>query len=157
MIGPLGDWDKWIQHYCPRTAIKAKALANSVVEFILMEDVTKGATRWIVQTNGSSNCHVGGIGIILQSLEGDIIECAVWLQFPATNNETEYDALLVGINLAKAVGATSMILYCISQVIVSQVNMEYETKGEWIKKIPKLGKALCGTNLNNKFMQVPGE
>ena len=61
----------------PKNCHQGKALANSVVEFILMEDVTKGATRWIVQTNGSSNCHVGGIGIILQSLEADIIECAV--------------------------------------------------------------------------------
>lgn len=62
-----------------------------------------------------------------------------------TNNEIEYEALLVGIDLAKAVGATSMILYSISQVIVCEVNREYETKGEWIKKIPKLGKTLCGT------------
>ena len=74
-----------------------------------------------------------------------------------TNNEIEYEALLVGIDLAKAVGATSMILYSISQVIVCEVNREYETKGEWIKKYLSLVKRYVGQNLNDKFMQVSGE
>lgn len=51
-----------------------------------------------------------------------------------------------------------MILYSISQVIVNKVNREYETKGEWIKKKNlSLVKRYVGQNLNDKFMQVPGE
>ena len=44
----------------------------------------------------------------LQSPEGDIIECDVLLQFPTTNNEDEYEAILTGLDLAKAAGAISM-------------------------------------------------
>ena len=43
----------------------------------------------------------------------------VRLDFPTTNNETEYETLVAGLDLAKAAGATSMVLYCDSQVITN--------------------------------------
>ena len=43
---------------------------------------------------------------MLCSLEGDEIECMVHLDFPMTNNEAEYEALVVGLDLAKAAGVT---------------------------------------------------
>ena len=39
----------------------------------------------------------------------------VHLDFPTTNNEVEYEGLEVGLDLAKATGATSMVVYCDSQ------------------------------------------
>ena len=33
-------------------------------------------------------------------------------RLPTTNNEAEYEALVVGLNLAKAAGAASVVLYC---------------------------------------------
>ena len=53
------------------------------------------------------------------SIKGDKIECMVWLDFPTTNNEAEYEALVAGLDLTKAVGATSVIVYCDSQVVTS--------------------------------------
>ena len=50
------------------------------------------------------------------------------------NNEAKYEALLAGVDLAKAVGATSMMVYYNSQVITSQVNGDYKCKGERMKK-----------------------
>ena len=35
----------------------------------------------------------------------------VHLDFPMTNNEAEYEALVVGLDLAKAVGATSVVVH----------------------------------------------
>ena len=68
----------------------------------------------------SSNKKVGGTGIVLHSREEDEIECMVRLDFPTTNNEAEYKALLVGLDLAKAAGTTGMVIYCDSQVVTSQ-------------------------------------
>ena len=62
--------------------------------------------------DGSSNRQTGGAGIVLCSLEGDEIECMVRLNFPMTNNEAEYEALVVGLDLAKAVRAISVVVYC---------------------------------------------
>ena len=58
----------------------------------------------------------------------------VRLDFPTTNNEAEYEALVVGLDLAKAVGATSIVIYYDSHVITNQVNGDYECKGEMMKR-----------------------
>ena len=50
----------------------------------------------------------------------------VRLNFPTTNNETEYEALVAGLDLAKVARAASMVLHYDSQVITNQVNRDYE-------------------------------
>ena len=71
---------------------------------------------------------------MLCSPERDEIECMVHLDFQMTNNETEYEALVARLNLARAAGATSVVIYCDSQVVTSQVNGDFECKGEKMKK-----------------------
>ena len=44
----------------------------------------------------------GGAGVVLLSPEGDVVECMIRLDFPTTNNEAEYEALVAGIDLARA-------------------------------------------------------
>ena len=63
---------------------------------------------------------------MLRSPEGDEIECMVRLDFPTTNNEAEYKALVVELNLAKAAVAISVVIYCDSQVVTNQVNNDYK-------------------------------
>ena len=60
--------------------------------------------------DGSSTQHAGGIGIVLHSLEGDHLEYAIRLQFQTTNNEAEYEALLQGLEIAKLLGANSVLV-----------------------------------------------
>ena len=56
------------------------------------------------------------------------------LDFPTTNNEVEYEALVAGLDLAKAAEAMSVVIYYDSQVITNQVNGDYECKGERMKR-----------------------
>ena len=56
------------------------------------------------------------------------------LDFPTTNNEAEYEALVVGLDLAKAARATNVVVYCDFQVVTSQVNGDYECKWGRMKK-----------------------
>ena len=84
--------------------------------------------------DGLSTQHVGGIGIILQSLEGDHLEYAVRLQFQTTNNEAEYEALLQGLELAKSLEADLVLVQGDSQLVIGQVNGTCEAKEEWMKK-----------------------
>ena len=45
--------------------------------------------------------HIGAsFDLQLKALTGEIIEQAIQLDFPTSNNETEYEAILVGIDLA---------------------------------------------------------
>ena len=80
----------------------------------------------------------------------------VLLDFPTTNNETEYEALVVGLDLAKAVGATSVVVYYDSQVVMSQVNGDYDCKGERMKKYLEQVRKLMG-EFQTKFVQIPRE
>ena len=57
--------------------------------------------------------------MVIQTPEGDKIECMIRLDFPTNNNEAEYEALIAGLDLAKAAGAENMIIHCDSQMITS--------------------------------------
>ena len=83
-----------------------------------------------MHTNGSSNRQAGGVDVVLLSPEGDIVECMICLDFPTTNNEAEYETLIASLDLARATRATSVVIYCDSQVITNQINGDYECKGE---------------------------
>ena len=121
--------------YCPQTAIKGQIVTNFIAEFTSDED--KGAEEsplWSIHKDGSSNKQARGAGIVLLSTEGDMVECMVRLDFPTTNNEAKYEALVARLDLAKAIGATNVVIYCNSQVVTNQVNGDYECKGERMKR-----------------------
>ena len=93
--------------------MKWQVVTNFIMEFINMEVQGEGEyPQWSIHTDGPSNRQASGAGIVLCSLEGDEIECMVRLDFPKTNNEAEYKALVVGLDLAKTAGATSVVVYC---------------------------------------------
>ena len=126
-----------------------------MAEFTHDED--KGAEEspyWSIYTDGSSNRQAGGADIMLLLPEGDTIECMVRLDFPATNNESEYEALIAGLDLAKAVRATRVVIYCDSQVITNQINGDYECKGERMKKYIDQVRARVD-DLEAKIIQIP--
>ena len=73
-----------------------------------------------------------------------------------TNNKAEYEALIAGLDLAKAAGVADMVVYCDSQVVISQVNDDYECKGEQMKKYLEQVKKWT-SDLQAKFVQIPRE
>ena len=81
-----------------------------------------------------ANKQAGGAVIVLRSPEGDKIECMVHLNFPTTNNEAEYEALVAGLDFAKVAGVVSVVIHYDSQVVMNQVNGDYKCKGERMKK-----------------------
>ena len=68
------------------------------------------------------------VGLQLKAPTRERIEHAIQLDFPASNNETEYEAILVEINLAKSVSLEKLIIHSDSQLVVGKVNGEYETR-----------------------------
>nr|XP_023913133.1 uncharacterized protein LOC112024731 [Quercus suber] len=137
------------------TAVKGQVVADFIAEFTNGEDRrTEESSQWSIHVDGSSNRQAGGAGVVLQSPEGDTVECMVRLKFPTTNNEAEYEALIAGLDLVKAAGAEKVIVYCDSQVIVNQISGEYECKGERMKEY--LDQARRRMNeLKVKIIQIP--
>ena len=100
--------------YIPRTFIKGQVLADLVAKFAesLVETPTElhdvegkpvgmvSALKppcWKVYFDGVANQRGSGVGLVLLTLEGAIIEKSLRLGFSATNNEAEYEALLQGM------------------------------------------------------------
>ena len=132
-------------------------VADVITEFTNVEYQVAGEyPQWSVHTEGLSNKWASEEGIILHSLEGDEIECMVHLDFPTTNNEAKYEALVAGLDLTKVVGAASVVIYCDSQVVTNQVNDNYECKSEKMKKYLEQTKKMVD-DLQAKIVQIPKE
>lgn len=71
---------------------------------------------WILFIDGSSTANSSGVGLIFKTPEGSVIEKAVRLEFRASNNEAEYEALIV-----RMLGTQDLIIHCDSQLIANQL------------------------------------
>ncbi|XP_075665139.1 uncharacterized protein LOC142634758 [Castanea sativa] len=143
--------------YQPRAAVKGQILADFIAEFTITKDQEVEETPiWRVHTDGSSNKHAGGVGIVLHTPEEDKIKCMIRLDFATTNNKAEYEALVVGLDLAIAAGAKSVVIYSNSQIMTSQVNGSYDCKNEMMKRYLEKVKGRMN-NLQIKVIQIPRE
>lgn len=61
------------------------------------------------------------------------MERVVKFEFVASNNEAEYEALLLGLRKCHEAGAKVLSTFFDSQLILGQVNGEFEAKGESMK------------------------
>ena len=102
--------------YRPRTAIKGQALADFMAEFTYPEDPTEEVEpatlppdlqgshpAWTLFMDGSSNSQGSGAGVILITPDEIQLEYTLRFGFQASNNEAEYEALLVGLQDRKSV------------------------------------------------------
>uniref|UniRef100_A0A803PS73 RNase H type-1 domain-containing protein n=1 Tax=Cannabis sativa TaxID=3483 RepID=A0A803PS73_CANSA len=82
-------------------------------------------SKWRLSVDGSSNNRGCGLGIVLNSPQGDVIQRAIKCDFKVTNNETEYEALLARLDLAKEMNIKTLEIMSDSQLIVNQFNGTY--------------------------------
>ena len=72
--------------------------------------------------DGSKRLKGAGAGVVLISPQGDKMRYVLRMSFSnASNNEAEYEALLHGIRMAKACGATRLKIFVESNLAVRQV------------------------------------
>ncbi|XP_070054635.1 uncharacterized protein [Nicotiana tomentosiformis] len=100
--------------YQSRTAIKLQVLVDFVVNFSakIMPEVKKEVVQaslqtqdlWVLYTDGTSNAYGSGLGLILEVPTGEVI-CQSIRCPDMTNNEVEYEAVIVGLRLALKYGA----------------------------------------------------
>ena len=127
--------------YKPRTTIKGQVLAEFLAKFqhdlsnstsLIPADTQLGLVigRWELYVDGASNSRDSGVGIVLVSPEGLILEQAVRLTFSASNNEAKYEALMIGLKTAEKLGASHLQVFCDSQLVANQISEEYQARDE---------------------------
>ncbi|XP_011081442.1 uncharacterized protein LOC105164489 [Sesamum indicum] len=103
----------------------------------------KGQADLVMElADGSSNASSGGAEILIQGPEGIEIEVDARLSFSTTNNEAEYEALILGLELVYEAGAKILELYTDSQLIAMQIEGSYETKEKSMTMYLKKAKSL---------------
>ena len=78
--------------------------------------------------DGATNQRGAGLGLVLISPEEVIIEKSLRLGFSATNNEAEYEALLMGMSMVQKMGGKVVEVFSDSRLIVGQVRGELEAR-----------------------------
>ena len=128
-----------------RTSIKGQVLADLVAKFTKpqieelpsvgnMDEKLVGTISqyrlptWEVYVEEASNQKGSEVKLVLISPENVIIEKSLRLDFSATNNEVEYEALLIGMAMVQRMGGKLIKLFSDSRLVVGQVKGEFEAK-----------------------------
>ena len=96
---------------------------------------------WSMFINGSSTQKDVRVGILLIGPCKDEFKYSIKFMFPITNNVMEYEALLVGLRLARRIRVQKIKVFADSQLVVQQVTREYEVK-DLFKRYNELVKKL---------------
>ncbi|XP_068477236.1 uncharacterized protein [Phaseolus vulgaris] len=115
--------------YEPRGPIKGQIFADFVVELSAETTNSAGSNdRWVLSVDESSNQLGSGAGVILEGPNGVLIEQSLRCAFKASNNQTEYEALIAGILFAKEMGVKVLMAKSDSLLITGQVTGEFQAK-----------------------------
>ena len=129
----------------PYTSVKGQVLTDLVAKFTEMplEDELEKCNMdeksigvislqerlpWMVYVDGAANHRGSGVGLVLISLEKITIEKSLRLGFSATNNEVEYETLLVGMTMVQKMGEKTMEIFSDSRLVVGQAQGELEAR-----------------------------
>ena len=73
-------------------------------------------------------------GVIFISTSGKIFKFSFLLNFECTNNIAEYEALIIGLDIAKAYGIKLLTVLRDSNLIVSQSRHKFSTRNPRLKQ-----------------------
>ena len=111
--------------------MKDQVLADFVVEFSPRGKEMVCPVKvipWKVFVDGASSALRARAGIVVITPEGIKLEHSFRLGFKASNNEAEYEALLVGLRVVLDLGAKEVEVYSDSRLVVNQVQGSFEAK-----------------------------
>ncbi|KAL6335872.1 hypothetical protein AAG906_003497 [Vitis piasezkii] len=99
-------------------------LTNQPLRSILHKpDLLGRMLKWAIELRS-------GVDLLLRSSIEEQLEQAIQLEFSTSNNETEYEAIMSGLNLALALSASKFEIYSDSQLVIGHIQGKYEAKDE---------------------------
>jgi hypothetical protein len=107
--------------YEKRKAIKSQVLPDFTAEWLELQNTGPPdlSSVWTMYFDGSKRIQGARAGVVLISPQGDKLKYVLRMSFPqASNNEAEYEALLQGMKMAKACGATRLKIFGDSNLVV---------------------------------------
>jgi hypothetical protein len=135
--GRIGKWILGLSEFELKfesaKAIKGQIIADFITEHRDPSIDLLEITPWALFFDGSSCGKGGEVGILLISPRGEMFEFAIPIQPTITNNQAEYEALLRGLQYLKEAGAVSVEIYGDSELVIKQLNGQYECKNDALR------------------------
>jgi len=102
----LSAWSIKLSKFSIRYELHDVIKAQCLEDFAnnLQDYVTPKETWWTMHVDSSSNPQGVGAGIVLEGPGNILIEQPMHLKFKTLNNQVEYEAIIVCLNLSKEVG-----------------------------------------------------
>ncbi|XP_028097425.1 uncharacterized protein LOC114297228 [Camellia sinensis] len=137
----LSEFDlKYVTHKSVKGRTVAEFLADPVegdeaVEYLFPnEDILRIEEKtWTTYFDGTSNQYGYAIGVLLIAPDDFYIPLAFKLLFKLSNNETEYEACIVGLEAALELRAIRLNVIGDSNLVVSHANRDWKFKEENMK------------------------
>ena len=104
--------------------------------------------------DGASSAMGAGAGIVIITPEGIRSEHSFRLGFKASNNETEYKALISGLKTAFEFGARDVEVYSDLRLVVNQVQGSFEARDSRMKEYLKVAKQIMAKFRKTNVTQV---
>jgi hypothetical protein len=101
---------------------------------LYIDTIEESEGIWNLEFDGSHSNSGSGDGIVLTTPSREAFYHSYRLEYHCTNNITEYEALILGFNLAIDKDVAHLKVKGDSDLIVSQVMMKFATKNEKLKK-----------------------
>jgi ribonuclease HI len=102
--------------------------------------------------DGACSSSGSGVGIVLKIPEKVVYPHAIRLEFPCTNNEAEYEALIQGMILALEMNIEHLIVTGDSELVINQITQKYKIKKErlklYFKRVNELMEAFSSFNIS---------
>ena len=134
LSGKIGKWVvsliEFALEYVPQKSVKGQALADFLADHPSSNEIPEIAEidvisviPWKMWFDGSKTCQMAGIGIVLESPQG--IKTKYGFQISegnCSNNQAEYEALVIGLEILLSIGADTVEIFGDSQLVINQLN-----------------------------------
>lgn len=110
--------------YRQQLSLKWQVMVDFIVELPQKQTHMVNHSReqwWILHVDKTSKAFGSGVGLVLQSPTGEVMEQVICLNFPTSNNEAEYEAMLAKLDLALMLATARLEVRSDSQLIVGHI------------------------------------
>jgi ribonuclease HI len=108
-------------------------LSNSIVPLKDKVQDNELDKLWYMNFDGAFSRAGKGVGIVLQAPNGKVSKFAYRLEFDATNNVAEYEALILGLELCRDRGVRCLNIKGDSDLVIQQLKNKFACKSERLK------------------------
>ncbi|XP_072149569.1 uncharacterized protein [Setaria viridis] len=110
--------------FCPHHVIKSQILADFIAEWteIQLLPFLERSEHW----RATLNLEGAGAGVLFISSKGEQLKYVLQIHYKATNNGSEYEALIHGLRIATSLGIKRILTFDASKVVIEQANKSWE-------------------------------